>query len=70
MLKQHLVMEVDNIVNNILLNAADYYPQAPASGGTPRMKGVITNVNRVDNPDNDIIFNSGIKIYKYCDIVT
>ena len=53
-------MEVDNMVNNILLNTADNYPQAPASGGTPRMRDVITDVNRVDNPDNDLIYNNRI----------
>ena len=64
-MKLDLVMEVNNMVNNILLNTADNYPQAPASGGTPRMRDVITDVNRVDNPDNDLIFNSGIKIKDY-----
>ena len=64
-IKLDLVMEVNNMVNNILLNTADNYPQAPASGGTPRMRDVITDVNRVDNPDNDLIYNSGIKIKDY-----
>ena len=64
-IKLDLVMEVNNMVNNILLNTADNYPQAPASGGTPRMRDVITDVNRVDNPDNDLIYNSGIKIEDY-----
>ena len=64
-IKLDLVMEVNNMVNNILLNTADNYPQAPASGGTPRMRDVITDVNRVENPDNDLIYNSGIKIEDY-----
>ena len=58
-------MEVDNIVNNILINAADYYPQAPVSGGTPRMRETITDVDRVDDPDNDLLFNSKVRINNY-----
>ena len=64
-IKEDLVMEVENIVNNILLNIADNYPQAPASGGTPRMREAITDINRVDNPDNDLIYSSGIRISDY-----
>ena len=56
--KNNLIVEVDNIVNNILINLADSYPQAPISGGTPRIKEVITEVNRMDDPKNDLIFNS------------
>ena len=48
-MKQDLVMEVDNIVNNILVNAADNYPQAPVAGGTPRMKDAIIEINRVED---------------------
>ena len=44
---------MDNIVHNIMINLADSYPQAPASGGTPRMREVITEINRVDDPEND-----------------
>ena len=61
-------MEVDNMVNNILLNTANNYPQAPSSGGTPKMRKVITNVDRSDNPDNDLIFLSGIKIQDYLEV--
>ena len=55
-------MEMDNIVHNILINLADSYPQAPPSGGTPRMKEAITEVNRVDDPESDFIVNNNIKI--------
>jgi hypothetical protein len=41
-LRSRLPIEVDNILRNILLNLADSYPQAPASGGTPRMREAIT----------------------------
>lgn len=40
---------MDNILHNILINLSDHYPQAPPSGGTPRMREVITEVNRVDD---------------------
>ena len=40
-LQSHLVIQVDNILQNILINLADNYPQAPASGGTPRMREAI-----------------------------
>ena len=61
-------MEVDNMVNNILLNTANNYPQAPSSGGTPKMRNVITAVDRSDNPDNDLILLSGIKIGDYVEV--
>jgi len=64
-LKADLALEVDNILNNILLNLADCYPQAPISGGTPRMREAINPVNRGDDPQNDFIFTSGIKIKDY-----
>ena len=57
------------MVNNILLNTADNYPQAPASGGTQRMRKVITDINKVDNPDNDLIYNNGIRIENYIEVV-
>ena len=37
-LKNDLIIEIDNILNKILINLADCYPQAPVSGGTPRMR--------------------------------
>jgi hypothetical protein len=61
-LKSSLILHVDNILSNILINLADSYPQAPASGGTPRMREAINEVNRVDDEENDFIFTSGIKI--------
>ena len=67
--KEDLIMEVDNIVNNILINTADNYPQAPPSGGTPRMRDVITEIDRVDNPDNDLIFSSGIRLSNYVNVI-
>ena len=68
-MKENLIMEVDNIVNNILINTADNYPQAPPSGVTPRMRDIITEVDRVDNPDNDIIFSSGLRLGDYTEVV-
>ena len=37
-LKDNLIIQLDNILNNILINLADSYPQAPPSGSTPRMR--------------------------------
>ena len=67
-MKEDLIMEVDNMVNNILINTANNYPQAPSSGGTPKMRKVITDVDRSDNPDNDLILLSGIKIKDFVEV--
>ena len=56
------------MLRNILINQADNYPQAPISGGTPRMREVITDVNRVDDEENDLIWTSGIKISDYLQV--
>ena len=37
-LRDDFIIEVDNILTNILNNLAASYPQAPVSGGTPRMR--------------------------------
>ena len=44
-----LIVYLQRIMKNILVNLADYYPQAPITGGTLKMKGVINEVNRVDD---------------------
>ena len=67
-MKADLIIETDNILHNILINVADNYPQAPISGGTPRMREVITEVNRLDDEENDLIWNSGIKISDFLDV--
>ena len=59
------MVEIDCILSNILVNLADSYPQAAASGGTPRMREAITEVNRSDDIENDFIFNADIKIGDY-----
>ena len=64
-LKDSLMKETDHILHNILVNLADSYPQATASGGTPRMRAVINDVNRVDDGQNDFIVANGIKISDY-----
>jgi hypothetical protein len=66
--KDDLVIQMDNILKNILINLADSYPQAPASGGTPRMREAITEVNRTDDEENDFIFTAGIKISEHLTI--
>jgi hypothetical protein len=60
-----LTAELDNVLNNILINLADLYPQALPSGGTLRMRAAINEVNRVDDEENDFIYCSGIKIGHY-----
>ena len=67
-MKEDLIIEVDNMVNNILLNTANNYLQALASGGTPKMRKVITAVDRSDNPGNDLILLSGIKIEDFVEV--
>ena len=47
--KKTFMVEVDNMLNNILINLADNYPQAPVAGGTPRMKDAIIEINRVED---------------------
>ena len=44
-----LIVYLQRIMKNILVNLADYYPQAPITGGTLKMKEVINEVNRVDD---------------------
>lgn len=48
---------------------ADNYPQAPVSGGTPRMKEVINEVDRVYDEDNDLIFANKLKIADHVKIL-
>ena len=62
LLKEDLILEVNNIVENILINLADSYPQAPISGGTPRMKQVISEINMVDDPEKDFIYLNKIPL--------
>ena len=37
-LETKLVIDIDKILNNILINLADNYPQAPPTGGTLKMR--------------------------------
>ena len=48
-----------------MINLADYYPQAPVTGGTLRMKEVINEVNRVDDEANDLILSNDIRIDRH-----
>lgn len=57
-----MAIESDYLLSTILLNLTDNYPQAPASGGTPRMRDAILDINRVDEEENDLIYANGIKI--------
>lgn len=53
---------MDNQLSTILANLTDNYPQAPASGGTPRMREAILEINRVEDEENDLIYANGLKI--------
>ena len=66
--QDNLILQMENILHNILINLADSYPQAPISGGTPRMREMITEVNRADDEENDLIWTSGIKISDYLEV--
>ena len=57
-------------MKDILVNLADYYPQAPITGGTLRMKEVINEVNRVDDDANDLLLSNDIRIDKYLKLET
>jgi hypothetical protein len=61
-LRDYLLVEVDNMVSNACLNLADLYPQAPPSGGTPRMREAISDINRVDDEANEFTFANNIKM--------
>lgn len=69
-LKISLIKKIEEITNNILINLSDYYPQAPITGGTPRMNNIIEQVNKVENEENDLIFANDIKISDYLDLFT
>jgi hypothetical protein len=59
------MVDVEIIIHNILINLADSFPQAAASGGTPRMRDAIIDISRVDDPQNDFLVANDIKISKY-----
>jgi hypothetical protein len=63
--KEDLAIEIDCILKNIMINLADSYPQAPASGATPKMKDVINDVNRADDEENDLIYANNINIREF-----
>ena len=48
-IKYRLSVKTENIYNNVLVNLADLYPQAEPTGGTPRMRDVISEINRVED---------------------
>lgn len=49
----------------MLINLADNYPEAPAAGGTIRMRDAVLDIQRVEEEANDLIFASGIKIQDF-----
>ena len=59
-MKDDLIIELENYLHNILVNLAGWYPQAPSSGATLRMREAITEINREDDEENDFFFTSGL----------
>ena len=41
---------------------SDYYPMAPATGGTPKMREVLSSINRAEDEEFDLIYAHKIKI--------
>jgi len=37
---------VDHTLSQVLLNLSAYYPQAPPTGGTPRMREALLSIDR------------------------
>jgi hypothetical protein len=64
-IKKALTTDIDSMVQNILENLAENYPQAPVVGGSLRMKEVIQNVDRSADDENDFIFCNGLKISEH-----
>jgi len=46
----------------VLKNLADYYPQAPPTGGTPKMRAILASVNRMDDDEYDLILAHNIQV--------
>jgi hypothetical protein len=69
-LEYQLTVDADQMLGDVMVNLADYYPQAAAAGGTPRMRETITEVNRAEDEENDLIFANKINICKYLSIST
>lgn len=61
-IRSDLAIHADNIVSNVLVNLADNYPQASVAGVSPRIREVITELNRTGDEENDFIYTSQIKI--------
>lgn len=60
-----LAIKAENIYNNILANLADLYPQAQPTGGTPRMREVLKEINKMEEEENDLIYANNIRIKDY-----
>lgn len=46
-MRKQLAIEMDYMISDIFVNLADSYPQAPAAGGTVRMRDAILDIKRV-----------------------
>lgn len=55
-------------MQSILTNLADNYPQAPAAGGTLKMREAIKEVNRLEDEENDFIYANSISLKDYLEL--
>lgn len=60
-----LALKAEDIYNSILGNLENLYPQAPPTGGTPRMRDSIREINKMEQEENDFLFANDIKIQNY-----
>ena len=62
---RQLTYSIDEELREVLYQLAGNYPQAPPTGVTPRMKRVLTDINRSQDEKNDFIVINNFKIHQY-----
>ena len=50
------------MVQDIMANLEDSYPQATATGGTLKMRETLNNINRAENEEYDLIYANNISL--------
>jgi len=45
-IKLDITKRIDSFLIEVLKNLAPYYPQAPPTGGTPKMREALCTINR------------------------
>ena len=64
-LRKELLIEVELMMEDIMANLQDNYPQATATGGTLKMRETLNNINRTENEEYDLIYANNISIKEY-----